>query len=574
MTVRDQPDTIAATLRRIAPLAMRYRWTLLLCSFLTLFAGTMQLILPLGVRRLFDDLNRHHDGSALATVTMVLVSIFIVRSAVSFFAQYYTQTVGERITCEMRFRLLEHYMFLPRRYHLTNPSTEIITYMYSDAAEVRNILTMHGINLVSFAIQITGAVVIMTLMNVKLAMVVIALGPTSTVVTLRYGKRLHAVGRDIKQKLVDAMAFAQEYVFSSYVVKIFDHDGRGLDVFRRRLQSHFALAVRARRLDASKSSIIMLLTALSTIGVFWYGGTLVQAGEISTGALVAFFLYSQSVSQDIGSLAATSSSLLQATGAVSKLFAFLDEPEEAAGNASGLEFKAATASLEFEQVSFAYKPGQPVLDNFNLTVPAGTTVLARGRSGAGKTTLLSLIARYNDPQSGRILLNGIDIREYSVSSLRRSISIVAQDVILFSTSIMENIRFGNPSASDEEVIAAAKVANAHEFIVKLRDGYDTFVGERATQLSGGQRQRISIARAMVRQAPILILDEATSAVDEASAIQITEALNRIKAGRTTFVVSHREINQLSVDRSVDLDPPDSFAEIECASVMTGEVACG
>ena len=540
-------------MRRIVPFAIRYRKTLLLSSLLTILAGSMQLILPLGVRRLFDDLSRHHDGTALATVTIALVSIFIVRSTLSFFAQYRTQTIGEKITCEMRFRLLEHYMFLPRSYHLGNSSTEVITYMYSDAAEVRNILTVHGISLVTYAIQIIGAVLIMSFMNVKLAMVVVALGPSSTIVTLRYGKRLHAVGRDIKQKLVEAMAFAQEYVLSSYVVKIFDHDGRGLSVFTRKLEAHLALAVKARRLDASRSSIIMLLTALSTIGVFWYGGTLVQAGEISTGALVAFFLYSQGVSQDIASLASTSSSLLQATGAVSKLFAFLDEPEEADLNPSGLEFSAPTATFEFQGVSFAYRPDQPVIEKLDLLVPAGMTVLAKGRSGAGKSTLLSLIARYNDPQGGRILLNGVDIRDYTVASLRRNIAIVAQDVTLFSMSIMENIRFGNPGASDEDVVAAAKIANADEFIVKLKHGYDTFVGERAIQLSGGQRQRISIARAMVRKAPILILDEATSSVDDASALLITEALNRIKAGRTTFVVSHRDVGQLAIDLSVDLE---------------------
>lgn len=538
--------------RKVAPVAIRYRRVLLTSLAITLLGGCIQLLLPLGIKRLFDSITVDVRSSQLGIATIALVVIFALRAALTFVAQYCAQTAGETITKDMRYRLLRHYSELSRGYHLSNPSSEIVTHIYSDATEVRNILAVYGVSLAAVLVQTCGAVAIMATMNWRLAFVVMILGPLATVVTVLYGRALHGLGRDIKDRLVAAMVFAQEYIANAYVVKVFDQHKVGLAVFEGRLTRHYEAAVKARRLDASRYGLITLLTALSTIGIFWFGGRLVQSGQLSPGELVAFFLYSQAVSQDIGNGASTLSALSQATGAVDRLFNFLDEPRERALSEEGIVFDALEAQIDFEDVSFSYHGHTPVLQHLSFRAEPGSTVLAKGPSGAGKSTLLSLIMRFNDPTEGRVLLNGVDLRMYDVASLRSAISIVAQDVMMFSTTIIENIRLGNPDASEEDVIEAAKVANAHDFIVALPEGYNTYVGERAVQLSGGQRQRLSIARAVVRNAPILILDEATSAVDDEGTSLIIDALNRVKAGRTTFVVSHREIGALGVDMTIDL----------------------
>lgn len=538
--------------RKVAPVAIRYRRVLLTSLTITLLGGCLQLVLPLGIKRLFDSITVDVRSSQLGIATIALVVIFTLRATLTFVAQYYAQTAGETITKDMRYRLLRHYSDLSREYHLSNPSSEIVTHIYSDASEVRNILAVYGVSLAAVLVQTCGAIAIMAAMNWRLAIVVMILGPLATVVTVSYGRALHGLGRDIKDRLVAAMVFAQEYIANAYVVKIFDQHKVGLAVFEDRLTRHYEAAVTARRLDASRYGLITLLTALSTIGIFWFGGRLVQSGQLSPGELVAFFLYSQAVSQDVANGASTLSALSQATGAVDRLFKFLDEPRERALSEEGIVFDARNAQVDFEDVSFSYNGHTPVLQHLSFRAKPGATILAKGPSGAGKSTLLSLIMRFNDPTEGRVLLNGVDLRMYDVASLRSAISIVAQDVMMFSTTIIENIRLGNPDASDEDVVEAAKVANAHDFIVALSEGYNTYVGERAVQLSGGQRQRLSIARAVVRNAPILILDEATSAVDDEGTSLIIDALNRVKAGRTTFVVSHREIGALAVNTTIDL----------------------
>ncbi len=552
--------------RKVAPVAIRYRRVLLTSLAITLLGGCIQLILPLGVKRLFDSITVDVRSSQLGIATIALVVIFALRATLTFVAQYFAQTAGETITKDMRYRLLSHYSELSRGYHLSNPSSEIVTHIYSDATEVRNILAVYGVNLSAVLVQMCGAVAIMAAMNWRLAIVVMVLGPLATVVTVMYGRTLHGLGRDIKERLVAAMVFAQEYIANAYVVKVFDQNKVGLAVFEARLTRHYEAAVTARRLDASRYGLITLLTALSTIGIFWFGGRLVQSGQLSPGELVAFFLYSQAVSQDIANGASTLSALSQATGAVDRLFKFLDEPRERALSEEGIVFDALKAQIDFEDVSFSYNGHTPVLQHLSFCAATGSTVLAKGPSGAGKSTLLSLIMRFNDPTEGRVLLNGVDLRMYDVASLRSAISIVAQDVMMFSTTIIENIRLGNPDASEDDVVEAAKVANAHDFIVALPEGYNTYVGERAVQLSGGQRQRLSIARAVVRNAPILILDEATSAVDDEGTSLIIDALNRVKAGRTTFVVSHREIGALGVDMTIDLTCKSPF------SIRTAELS--
>jgi subfamily B ATP-binding cassette protein MsbA len=337
------------------------------------------------------------------------------------------------------------------------------------------------------------------------------------------------------------------------VVRIFGADGRDVARFSDMMDEHLAMAGKGRRADASYMAIVTLLTVVSTIVLFWYGATEVLASRMTVGSLVAFFLYSQNVNQSITVLAQQHSTINQSLGASARVFELLAEPAETADPWQGQQFTARRATIEFKDVSFRYHDAIPVLDKVSFRVLPGQTVAIHGRSGIGKSSLLGLLPRFYAPDAGAIYINGVDIKHYSLASLRSAISMVSQDVFLFSSSVRENIRYGRPDATDAEVEQAAHEANAHDFIVGLKDGYNTAVGERGVQLSGGQRQRIAIARALLRDAPILILDEATSAVDGETDALIHAALERLTANRTTLVVAHRTTTVERADAVVHLE---------------------
>lgn len=527
------------TLKNILPYGRRFAGRIGLCLFLIMVAGAIQLTLPLGIRHLFDTMVTNRDPSGLHLLSAMLIGVFVMRACISFWGQYVLQTTGDKITNDIRVALLRHYQKLPISYHHKNRIGEFISRLYSDAPEIRNIVTNLTVTGTVNVAQLVGASVVMMYMNWRLGLVVLALCPAATIVANLYGPHFRRISAQIKGSLSGAVAFAQESVSGTQVVRIFGADGRDVNRFQHMMDEYLQLAGKGRIADASYSAIITFLTVISTIVLFWYGGTEVLAGHMTIGSLVAFFLYSQNVNQSIGTIAQQYSAVNQAAGASARVFELLSEPTEDADPEKGLVLKARRATVEFTNVSFSYHESIPVLENVSFRVEPGQTVAIHGRSGIGKSSLLGLLPRFYAPAAGQIFINGVDIRDYSLSSLRTAISMVSQDVFLFSTSVRENIRYGKPDATDEEVEQAARDANAHDFIGALKYGYDTPVGERGVQLSGGQRQRVAIARALLRDAPILILDEATSALDSATEAQIHEALERLTANRTTLVVAHR-----------------------------------
>lgn len=541
------------TLKNILPFGRRFAGRIGLCLFLIMLAGAIQLTLPLGIRHLFDTMVKDRDASGLHLLSAMLIGVFVLRAGISFWGQYVLQTTGDKITNDIRVALLRHYQKLPISYHHKNRIGEFISRLYSDAPEIRNIVTNLTVTGTVNVAQLVGASVVMMYMNWRLGLVVLALCPAATIVANLYGPHFRRISAQIKGSLSGAVAFAQESVSGTQVVRIFGADGRDVNRFQHMMDEYLQLAGKGRIADASYSAIITFLTVISTIVLFWYGGTEVLAGHMTIGSLVAFFLYSQNVNQSIGAIAQQYSAVNQAAGASARVFELLSEPTEDPEPEKGLQLNARRATVEFANVSFSYHESIPVLDNVSFRVEPGQTVAIHGRSGIGKSSLLGLLPRFYAPAAGQILINGVDIRDYSLASLRTAISMVSQDVFLFSTSVRENIRYGKPDATDEEVEQAARDANAHEFIGGLKYGYDTPVGERGVQLSGGQRQRVAIARALLRDAPILILDEATSALDSATEAQIHEALERLTANRTTLVVAHRASTIERADAVVSLE---------------------
>lgn len=556
-TNATEVPSLSSTFRNVLPFAKRYAWRISISLAFMVAAGAVQLALPLGVRQLFDHMLSPNDSSKLNILAATLIGVFILRSVIGFIGQYILQVTGDRITNEIRVRLLRHYQNLPLDYHHKHRIGDFTSRLYSDASEVRNIVTNFAVSGTVNVVQLVATSVVMMCMNWQLGLIVLALGPLTTIVAKFFSAYFKQLAQQMKNALANAMSFAQELISGTHVVRIFSADGKQISRFEKMIDDYQHLCDRSRRIDAAYISIVTFLTVISTIALFWFGGIQVQSGSMTVGSLVAFFLYSQNVNQGISTLAQLFSSLSQSVGASAKVFELLSEATEEDDATMRQTFNANEATIEFCNVNFQYHDAIPILENISFCIRPGQTLAILGPSGIGKSSLLGLLPRFYEPTSGKILLNGIDISQYSLESLRNHISMVSQDIFLFSASVRENIRFGHPDATDEEVEKAAKSASAHEFIKGLKNGYNTEVGERGVQLSGGQRQRIAIARALLRDAPILILDEATSAVDSNTDSQIHEALLRLTKNRTTFVVAHRSSTIENADEVIHLDKRSS-----------------
>jgi subfamily B ATP-binding cassette protein MsbA len=538
---------LSAQARRIYAFARPYAGRIALSLLMIMIATAIGLLLPLGIKQLFDQMLAERDTAAIHLVTLALLGIFVLRAVFSFIGQFRLQLVGDSVVAELRIRVFEHLHTLGLDYHIQQRIGDLLSRLGNDVAAVRNIVANLSVYVVINLFQFVGAAVVMLGMNWRMGLLVLAVTPLTTVVTRGFGPVLRRLSAKIQDELAHSTTIAQESLTGIELIKAYARAPREAQRYRSGMNRYLAVVLSARRTDAFFNALISLLTASSTIAIFWYGGLQVMAGRLSAGSLVAFLLYSQNITQSIVTLSQQYSSFSQAAGASKRVFEILDIEPSLRERDDALELRSERAVVEFDGVDFAYRADEPVLAGIQLRAEPGQTVALVGHSGAGKSTLIRLIPRLYDVGAGAVRINGRDVRDYTLESLRQSVAMVSQDVFLFGTSVRENIRYGRLDASDEEVEAAARAAHAHEFIERLREGYDTQIGERGLQLSGGQRQRISIARALLKDAPILLLDEATSAVDGAAEALIQQAIERLKRQRTTFVVAHRQATVRNAD---------------------------
>ncbi len=538
---------LSAQARRIYAFARPYAGRIALSLLMIMIATAIGLLLPLGIKQLFDQMLAERDTAAIHLVTLALLGIFVLRAVFSFIGQFRLQLVGDSVVAELRIRVFEHLHTLGLDYHIQQRIGDLLSRLGNDVAAVRNIVANLSVYVVINLFQFVGAAVVMLGMNWRMGLLVLAVTPLTTVVTRGFGPVLRRLSAKIQDELAHSTTIAQESLTGIELIKAYARAPREAQRYRSGMNRYLAVVLSARRTDAFFNALISLLTASSTIAIFWYGGLQVMAGRLSAGSLVAFLLYSQNITQSIVTLSQQYSSFSQAAGASKRVFEILDIEPSLRERDDALELRSERAVVEFDGVDFAYRADEPVLTGIQLRAEPGQTVALVGHSGAGKSTLIRLIPRLYDVGAGAVRINGRDVRDYTLESLRQSVAMVSQDVFLFGTSVRENIRYGRLDASDEEVEAAARAAHAHEFIERLREGYDTQIGERGLQLSGGQRQRISIARALLKDAPILLLDEATSAVDGAAEALIQQAIERLKRQRTTFVVAHRQATVRNAD---------------------------
>jgi len=548
-----RPGRLWTSLRRIFRLGRPYLGRLLTGLVLTLFGAAVSLVVPLGLRELVDAVFQQGNRELLNGLALALVGLFLLRAAAAFGGSYLLGWTGERVVADLRNRVYEHLHRQSLRFFSSHRTGDLTSRLTNDVNSVRSAVTDALSDLLTQSLSLVGSVVLMVILNWRLSLVIFVVVPGVMGGAIYFGRKIRALARRIQDQLADTTAVAEEAMAAIRVVKSFARSGYEVRRYTEAVNDLFETARYRVWVSALFSTTVSLLFFAALVGVFWYGGVEVLAGRLTEGDLVAFVFYAFNIARSVGGMSQLYSTFNSAAGATERLFGLLDTAPDLQDRPDALELETIAGRVQFEDVTFAYETGRPVLHNITLDVAAGETVALVGPSGAGKSTLVSLIPRFYDPQEGRVRVDGHDVRAVTRASLRSQIAAVAQEVDLFNTTIRENIRYGRLDASDEAIEEAARAANAHDFITELPDGYDAAVGERGVKLSGGQRQRVAIARALLRDARILLLDEATSSLDSASEALVQEALERLMEGRTTFIIAHRLSTVQAADRLVVLD---------------------
>ncbi|KQZ14700.1 ABC transporter [Mesorhizobium sp. Root554] len=545
-----------APLRRLVPYIGRYRGLVAGAVVSLVLAALTTLALPVAVRRMIDHGFSSADSTFIANYFTMLVVMAAVLALASAGRYYFVITLGERVVADIRRDVFSHVTALSPAFFDTAHSGEIVSRLAADTTQVKSAVGATASVALRNIILGLGAVAMMVVTSAKLSGLVIVAIPIIVLPLVAFGRSVRRRSRQAQDTLAEATAYASEQIGAVRTLQAFTNE--------KLVTGRFAAAVEAA-FNAARSSVLAraLLTFFaifmifsSVVAVLWFGSRDVLSGTLSPGTLGQFLLYAVFAAGALGALSEVWGELSQAAGAAERLTEILAE-RPAIGAPPNPKPLPATArgAIAFDNVSFSYpaRPDRAAVHGLTFAVKPGETVAIVGPSGAGKSTVFSLILRFYDPETGSIAIDGIEAREADPAALRQRIAIVPQDVTVFAASARDNIGFGRPGASGAEIEAAATAALADPFITKLRDGYDTQLGERGVTLSGGQRQRIAIARAILRDAPILLLDEATSSLDAESETLVQAALEHLMRGRTTLVIAHRLATVLKADRILVMD---------------------
>lgn len=485
----------------------------------------------------------------LLRINLFILGVFLIKNIFDFFQQYLVVKLEQSVTRDLRTETYAHLLDLDMRFFGVTRAGQIISRLTSDAEELRWLVTQNMAKVATSTLQVLITVAIMVSISPRLTVVALVVLPAMFGIWGRFLKRLRRGDRNVMNLSGEIASHLQETVLGIRQVKGSGAERFERDRFMSVTRDYFKAVVRNERVRALASPLTEMIGALGTMLLLWYGSRLVLVEhQIEAGTFLAFLGLSLKLYAPAKWLSKFPSTVQPGLVAAERIFEFLDAPIDIKDAPNAKPFNGVQRAVQFDDVEFEYESGRPVLQDIALTVPTGSVVALVGPSGAGKSTLVDLVARFYDPSRGRILIDGIDLRELSIQSLRTSLGVVSQDTILFHDTVRANIAYALPEASNDAVERAARAANAHEFIADLPNGYETVLGERGTRLSGGQRQRLAIARAILRDPPILILDEATSALDSESERLVQEAMEKLQRGRTVFVIAHR----LSTVRNADV----------------------
>ncbi|WP_053231370.1 ABC transporter ATP-binding protein [Sandaracinus amylolyticus] len=541
--------------------------------FLAIGSGA-SLVYPQAIRSLLDDALGADATASAARIDRIalLMGVVLAVQAVATGIRYVLfTTAGERVVTKLRRDLYARLLEQEIAFFDERRTGELQSRLASDTTVLQNAVSVNISMALRNAATIAGGVAMLLYTSPLLAAIMLSVVPPIALGAVYWGRRLRRLARDAQDALAAASAVAEESLAGIRTVRSFVAEAAEAARYGVAIERAYALqATRIRVASAFMAAVSAAGFAVVTL-VLWYGGHLVIDGAMSVGGLTSFLVYTLLVAVSLGALTDLYADLTKASGAAERVFELLDRTPAMAPK-GGLAPREARGELRFESVRFAYpaRPDAPVLEGMELVVAPGEIVALVGPSGAGKSTIASLVARLYDPSEGRVRLDGHDLRELDPEWLRRQVGTVAQEPILFSTSIADNIRYARPDASDAEVEAAARVANAHEFVSRFPEGYATSVGERGVQLSGGQKQRIAIARAVLKDPRILVLDEATSALDAESEHLVKEALDRLMKGRTTLVIAHRLSTVRDADRVLVIDGGKIVQAGDHAALMAQE----
>ncbi|HSW29743.1 MAG TPA: ABC transporter ATP-binding protein [Longimicrobiales bacterium] len=507
---------------------------------------------------------------AVARLALLILAAFALKNLLFFARSYLVARVEQGVSRDLRDRVYDHLVGLDLAFFGRVRMGQIVSRLTTEVELLRTLVTAELSRIVSAGFEFAVAVVAMVLISWKLTAAAFIVIPAAMVVWGPLVKVLRRRDRRVLDLGAEVNVHLQETLSGIRLVKASSAEDRERRRFHRLTGDYFRHFLRAEIARSLAQPLTEMLAAVGTVVLLWYGASLVVGGELTGAQFVGFLGLSLKLYAPVKIVAKFPATAQPGLVAAERVFEFLDAPAEIRDRPGARPCPALEREISFEGVSFSYREGEPVLRDVSLVVPRGTVVALVGPSGAGKSTLLDLLGRFHEPAAGRITLDGVDIRDLRVADLRRQLGTVSQETVLFHDSVRANIAYARPDATEEEIVRAAQAAHAHDFIVRLPDGYDTLVGERGTRLSGGERQRIAIARAILRDAPILVFDEATSSLDAESERLVQDAIGRLLAGRTVFVVAHRLSTVRRADQIVVLDKGRVVERGDHASLLASE----
>ncbi len=538
-------DDEIAQLRRLYSFARPYRGRLALGIGAAVSGSLVALAAPLAWRYLVDAIVPGGNPQLLSTVTVALIGIYVLAGSIRLWSSYLLNVVGLRVTTDLRLELYEHFQSLPLSFFAARRTGELVSRVMNDVSAVAGVVTGDLAGLLRHVVFFVGALILILVTDWRLTLFTFLMIPAVSLISLLLGRAVRRLSTALTDESAAVTTVLEESLSSVRTVRSFVREQYEIGRFRHRLVELLALALRRMSLEILFGPLLSILFLSSTVLIIWFGGKQVLAGELSAGQLVTFIVLTTSIGGSIRFVGELWTRLQSALGVCERIFALLDFESDLVDAPDAITLPTLVGRVSFDHVSFAYPSNEPdfepptVLDDISIDVEPGETLALVGPSGAGKTTLINLVLRFYDPTDGHLRVDGFELRSVTVESLRGQIGLVPQETQLFGGTVRENILYGKLNASDEELDAASRAANAEEFIAQLPQGYDTIIGERGVRLSGGQRQRLAIARALLKDPRILLLDEATSALDNESEYLVQEALQRLMAGRTTLVIAHR-----------------------------------
>ena len=528
-------------------------WALTLGSFLLLISTGAGLAYPQAIQVILDQAIVQGEPEAIDRAALIMLALFVVQGVAGGFRMYVFTTAGERIVAGLRIRLYERIMAQEIGFFDERRTGELLSRLSADAGVLQNAVSVNISMALRSVAGAIGGVGLLFWISAKLTLLMVAVVPPVAVAAGLFGQRIQRLARESQDALAEAGRVAEETIAGVRMVRSFGQENAEVARYGEAVDESYRVSRRRIATIGVFSGAASVVGFGAVAAVLWYGGRLVVDGGMSAGQLTSFILYTLFVAFSIGTLATLWSDLMRAVGAADRVFDLMDR-EPSIPLSGGRTLDRIEGRVELQKVSFAYpaRPDIPVLRDLDLALAPGEVVALVGPSGGGKSTIAALLTRLYDPNEGEIRVDGVPITELDPTWLRRQVGIVAQDPVLLSTTVAENIRYGRPDATDAQVEAAARAANAHDFVSAFPEGYATMVGERGVQLSGGQRQRVAIARAVLKDPRLLILDEATSALDAESEHLVQAALDRLQQGRTTLVIAHRLSTVRDADRVVVL----------------------